>query len=360
MPVTGSALAAASSESPGVSAGTRARAAAAFLAGAGWGAAARAPLAGDASARRYERLTAPSGGTAVLMDAPPGCGDDTAAFVAIARHLAALGLSPPAILAEDHALGFLLIEDLGDDLFARLLRDDPAREAGLYAAAAGVLAELHRHPPPPGLPRLDAATMPEAAAPAFDWYATYAGKAAAEGVRAAVTEALAEALDRLSPLTRPVLILRDFHAENLIWLPGRAGVAQVGLLDFQLAHEGHPAYDLVSLVEDARRDLSEAGRAAAVGAYLAATGAEAAPLAAAMAVQGAQRNLRILGIFARLSLAFGKPQYVDLMPRVWGHLQRDLAHPGLSALARAAAPLPEPTPAVLARLKALCGTVPAP
>lgn len=342
-----------------VSALPRSNAAAAFLAAAGWGAAARAPLAGDASARRYERLTSASGATAVLMDAPPGCGEDTGAFVAIARHLAGLGLSPPAILAEDHAQGFLLLEDLGDALFARILRDDPGREGELYAAAAGLLADLNRHTPPPGLPRLDATTMPALAAPAFDWYAAHAGVDVPPGACAALTGALAEALDRLAPVRAPALILRDYHAENLIWLPGREGAARVGLLDFQLAHEGHPAYDLVSLVEDARRDVSAAGRAAAVGAYLDATGAEADALAAAMAVQGAQRNLRILGVFARLSLQHDKPQYVDLIPRVWGHVQHDLSHPALAALARAAAVLPAPTPAVLTRLKDRCGTVPA-
>ncbi len=361
MPLTDAGPAAAVPGDPGLAPedATRAAAATAFLSGAGWGAARRAALAGDASARRYERLTAADGDRAVLMDAPPGCGDDTAAFVAIARHLAALGLSPPAILAEDHARGFLLIEDLGDGLFARLLRDDAAREPELYAAAAAVLAELHRHPPPPGLPRLDAATMPALIAPAFDWYAAHAAEAPAPDASAAIAGALAEALDRLAPVPRPVLILRDYHAENLIWLPDRHGTARVGLLDFQLAHEGHPAYDLVSLVEDARRDVSEAGRAAAIGAYLEATGAEAAQLEAAMAVQGAQRNLRILGIFARLSLQHGKPQYVDLIPRVWGHVRRDLAHPALTALARAAQALPPPTPAVLSRLKDRCGTIPA-
>ncbi|MCX7646222.1 MAG: phosphotransferase [Rhodobacteraceae bacterium] len=342
-------------------AGERAAAAVAFLAAAGWGDARRTPLAGDASMRRYERLTRPDGSRAVLMDAPPGAGEDVAAFARIAGHLAAIGLSPPAILAGDIPGGFLLLEDLGDALFSRVVATAPEREAALYAAAADVLAEVQRHAAPPGLPRLDAATMPEQAAIAFDWYLAGAtGRPAPSDARAAFVAALGEALERLAPVgPEPVLILRDYHAENLIWLPDRQGPARVGLLDFQLAHVGHPGYDLVSLVEDARRDVSAAAREAAIAAFVAATGRGRAALDAALAVLGAQRHLRILGVFARLALRDGKTRYLGLLPRVWGQLRGALSHPGLADLARATAPLPAPDPALLARLEASCGTLPA-
>jgi aminoglycoside/choline kinase family phosphotransferase len=331
-----------------------------FLGDAGWGGAARALLAGDASMRRYERITRETGETAVLMDAPPP-GEDVRPFVAIARHLAGLGLSAPRILAEDAERGFLLLEDLGDELFACLLARDPAREAELYAAAGDVLAALHRHPAPMGLARLDATTLPPLVAPVFDWYfAGAAGHPAPAEARAALEAALAETLERLAPVSRPVLVLRDYHAENLIWLPGRADAARVGLLDFQDARAGHPGYDLVSLLEDARRDVAVETRQEVIRRYLDETGSGAEALEAALAVLGAQRNLRILGVFARLSLRFGKPRYVDLIPRVWGHLARDLTHPALADVARAAQYLPAPEPALLQSLKDLCGTCPLP
>ena len=331
--------------------------AARFLDAAGWAGARRAGLAGDASHRRYERLAAGTGETAVLMDAPPGTGEDVRPFLAIARHLSGLGLSAPRILAADAEHGFLLLEDLGDDLFARLLARDPSRETGFYAAATDVLVELHRQPAPEGLAAYDARTMPPLAALAFDWYlAGASGTAPREAARGALTGAMAEALAAHAAAPRPVLVLRDYHAENLIWLPDRQGPARVGLLDFQDARAGHPGYDLISLIEDARRDVSEPTRAAAIRRYLDATGTAGEPFGAALASLGAQRNLRILGVFARLSMLYGKPHYVDLIPRVWQHLQRDLSHPALARLARAAAPLPAPSPAILQRLKDLCGT----
>jgi hypothetical protein len=329
----------------------RARTAAAFLDAAGWGAAERQPLAGDASARRYERLRQ-AGAQAVLMDAPPGQADDTRAFARIARHLAALGLSPPALLAEDHAQGFLLLEDLGDALFSRVLADRPEAEAALYAEAAGVLAAVQRGGLAVDLPCLSAAEWAAAAGLAWSVYAPAAG--GPDGPAEAAGAALAEALDRHGGGPR-VLILRDYHAENLLWLPGRAGLARVGLLDFQLAQGGHPVYDLVSLVQDARRDVGPAAAAAAVRRFGADTGHEAGAIGAAMAVWGAQRALRILGVFARLAVDQGKPRYLPLMPRVWGHLEAALRHPALAALApMVAGALPPPDPATLDRIAAQC------
>jgi hypothetical protein len=321
-----------------------------FLDGCGWGAATRAHLAGDASDRRYERLRLGSA-TAVLMDSPPGGADDPGAFVAMAGHLRGLGLSAPAVLAADLGQGLLLLEDLGDDLYARLLASEPAREAALYAAAVDVLVHLQQAPAPAGLPDLTAADWAEAAGFALDWYVR-----AATGMVPDNTAFLATLTDALrAHADGPrVLILRDFHAENLLWLPGRAGLAAVGLLDFQLGQMGQPGYDLVSLLQDARRDVSPETEAAMLARF-----AGGADLSAHYATLGAQRALRILGIFARLCVQGGKPQYLRLIPRVWGQLQRNLAHPALADL-RAVCDkvLPEPTPDVLSRIMRQCPTSP--
>lgn len=331
---------------------SRSTSAGAFCAATGWGEARRSFLAGDASARRYERLARTGGATAVLMDAPPGSGEDLGAFLRIARHLRDLGLSAPAVLAADPEAGFLLLEDLGDGLFARLLAADPGREAELYAAAADVLLRVQAAPPPPGLPIYDAAAMAEAVAPAITHY-----RAALTGEHddpAPLTAAMRGALDALPPAP-PVMILRDYHAENLLWLPGRSGIARVGLLDFQLAMVSHPAYDLVSLLQDARRDIAPGVEAATLARFAAATGAPPETLAAAYRAIGAQRHLRILGIFARLATDQGKTAYIDYIPRIWRDLWRDLADPALAPLAEAAsALLPAPDPESLERLKTRC------
>ena len=327
-----------------------------FLVATGWAEATAAPLAGDASARSYQRLTRADGATAVLMRS--GADDSTPRFLTIAHHLTTLGFSAPEVLAGDPQDGRLLLEDLGDGVFARLVEADPAAEPALYRAAAGFLADLHRHPAPPDLPLQTPAMLAAAVAPAADWYLGQGTEQPAAA--AALARTLEPALATILPAAQPVLVHRDFHAENLIWLPGRAGAAQVGLLDFQDALVGHPAYDLVSLVEDARRDLSPGIRAVVVEEYARLTGSDPATLDTAMAILGAQRNLRILGIFARLTLAAAKPRYVPLIPRVWGHLQGDLAHPALAPLAETVARLlPAPGPDLLADLTDRCGTIPA-
>ncbi len=329
----------------------RATAASRFLAQAGWGGATRRHLAGDASDRRYERLRA-GAATAVLMDNPPGGADDPAAFVAMARHLRALGLSAPEVRVADTNVGFLLLEDLGDDLFARLLDTDPSREADLYAAAVDVLCHLQAAPAPQGLPDLTAADWAQAAGFALDWYAF-----AATGTKPAPGAFLAtlETAIRAHADGPRVLILRDYHAENLLWLPGRGGIARVGLLDFQLGQMGQPGYDLVSLLQDARRDVAPQTEAAMIARFATTTGADPTAFAAQYATLGAQRALRILGVFARLCLVAGKPGYLPLIPRVWGQLQRNLAHPALADLRTACDEvLPPPTPDVLTRIKSQC------
>lgn len=330
--------------------------AAAFIDAAGWSDADRRFLAGDASPRTYDRLTRP-GGTAVLMDAPPERGEDVRPFVAMARHLRGLGLSAPDILAEDAANGFLLLEDLGDDLFARVLARDPAAERPLYTGAIEVLAALQAAPAPPDLPAHAPDFMAKAAGLSLTWYARAVTGQPHDP--APLVRAMADAMATRCT-ARPVLVLRDYHAENLLWLPRRTGLARVGLLDFQMGSMGQPEYDLVSLLQDARRDVSPDLAAPLIAQFARITGADPDRTAAACAVLGAQRALRILGGFTRLSLHFGKPGYVRLIPRVWAHLQADLAHPALADVRAAVACLPAPTPEALQRITDLCGTVPSP
>ncbi|SIO20252.1 aminoglycoside phosphotransferase family protein [Vannielia litorea] len=318
-----------------------------FLSAAGWGDAQRTALAGDASARSYQRLTR-GNERAVLMLDPEG---NVAPFLSIAAHLAAQGLSAPRILAADPAHGLVLMEDLGDDLIARISSTDPSREEALYLAATDVLVALHAAPLPAGLQPYGPAEMAVMIAPAAEFYATAAGVPLTHDQWHHLTAALEEAL-LASDMPPPVMIHRDYHAENLLWLPDRAGAARVGLLDFQDALAGHPAYDLASLLGDVRRDVAGPVREAAIRHYLAATGHDGAGFRAALAAQGAQRNLRILGIFARLCTRLGKPHYLELMPRVWSLLLADLAHPTLENLRDVVLDaIPEPTPERLDRIR---------
>ena len=331
----------------------------AFLSGTDWAGAELRPLAGDASLRSYQRLHRADGSTAVLMDAPPGSGEDIRPFCAMARHLTALGLSAPALLKEDAEAGLLLLEDLGDALYARVIAEDPALAAPLYDAAAEALRVLHAAPPPEGLAAYDTGIMTQMSVLAYTWY--QAG-ATGQGVRN-----LPFFVTTLQPLLAtletepPVVILRDYHAENLLWLPDRDGAARTGLLDFQDAMLGHPAYDLVSMLQDARRDVDPALEDAMVPRFAAATGRDPDTFRRAYDLLGVQRNLRILGVFARLSMHYGRPRYVDFIPRVWGLLCRSLDRPGLEPLReRLLTDLPEPTPEILQTLRDKCATVPQP
>ena len=329
----------------------------AFLARAGWGAAERAHLAGDASARSYERIRL-GGKVAVLMDAPPEAGEGTAEFLRIGAHLAGLGLSSPQVYEADEGLGFLLLEDLGDALYTNVLQNDPALERPLYDAAIDVLLAVQAAPMPGDVPDLSARDWAEAAGFAPDWYvaAITGQRPDAAGFTAVLTQTLADHADAAR-----VLILRDYHAGNLLWLPDRKGVTRVGVLDFQQAQGGQTGYDLVSLLQDARRDVDPATEAAGLARFAAGKGLVVADLSAAYAALGAQRALRILGIFARLCLVAGKPAYIAMIPRVWGQLQRNLAHPALGALrAECLALLPEPTAKNLCQIEVLCGKNPFP
>ena len=318
-----------------------------FLLFAGWHDAEHAPVAGDASSRQYTRLTQ-GGESAILMQDPEG---DVANFARIAEYLLRVGLSAPKILARDVGKGLLLIEDLGTNLFADLLKTSLEQEEELYRLATDVLLHLHQQTPPE-LPIASIDHLSGITDIAFDSYLTGAGGDANDAAKADLQTAISDALSAHAPIA-DVVILRDYHAENLLWLPDRDGVHQAGILDFQDALVGHRAYDLVSLLEDARRDVSDATRAATVRHFAENTGQSVSGIETQMAVLGAQRNLRILGVFARLARVRGKPQYVDLIPRVWGHLRRDLSHSALSDVKKIVdQSLPTPSETVLKRLKA--------
>ncbi len=289
--------------------------ASAFLDRAGWGGSAILPVAGDASFRRYFRVEG-TGRTAILMDAPPDL-EDSKPFLAVARHLDAIGFRAPRILAEDMALGLFLLEDFGDARMREEIEADPAAEIPIYSQAIDLLADLHANPPA-DIPPYDMAVYQREAGLFPLWYMPAVGAACdAEAWQAAWDEALAPIAHDQS-----TTVLRDYHAENIMLLKEGG----LGLLDFQDALAGHPAYDLVSLLQDARRDVPQAVEAAMIARYAARRPFDEA----AYALLGAQRNAKILGIFTRLWKRDGKPRYLGFQPRVWSYLERDLTHPALA------------------------------
>ena len=293
----------------------------AFLKTAGWGDAAIEPLAGDASFRRYFRIRRASGKTAMLMDAPPP-EEDPQPYLRAAKWLDANGLRAPHILAEDAPRGLVLIEDFGEVRMREYLDQWPGDEAAIYRTAIDALIDLHRLPPGPFLDYSMSEYMREARL-FTDWYCP------AQNLyidSASYTSAWEKVLGEMLPRQRPgVTVLRDYHAENIMLL---GNLEQQGLLDFQDALVGHPAYDLVSLLQDARRDVSPELEAQMFDYYAQKTGA-GADFLADYARLGAQRNAKIVGIFVRLWKRDGKPRYLDLIPRVWALLERDLSHPAL-------------------------------
>ena len=296
-----------------------------FLEACGWAGARIEPLAGDASFRRYFRVIG-EGRSAVLMDAPPPH-ENPRPFAAVAQWLCSTGLSAPEIIAHDLDKGLLLLDDFGDARLRETLDEDPARERELYELATDVLIHLHRHPPMPGLPAHGLDQWLEELKLFTDWYCPALGLTVdLEDYRAAWTEVLEPvASDGLGPVT----ILRDYHAENIMLVGGREGVAHLGLLDFQDAHAGHPAYDLASVLEDARRDVPQALERAMMDRYMGATG-QVESFERAYWALAAQRNTRILGVFTRLWKRDDKPHYTQFQPRMWGLLERDLASPQLA------------------------------
>lgn len=333
----------------------------AFLSRAGWGAAARDRLPGDASTRSYERLTM-DGRRAMLMNQPRAvetepCPPDadpeqrTAlgynalarlaagrvdAFVACARHLKSLGLSAPDILYAEPENGLAVLEDLGDALYARLI-ETGTPETPLYEAAIDALVTLHAASPPDVLPggwpllSYDELALKTAHDIFTEWMPRFR-PVSFDNVALAAWEALWAPVRAHGAAHADVFCHRDYHAENLIWLPDRAGAARVGLLDFQDAVKAHKAWDLSMLLHDARRTVSPELEAACLERYLAATGLARASFLSDYHALGALNIVRILGIFARLVTRDGKPRYAAFMPRLWTYLDRCLADPALTGM----------------------------
>jgi hypothetical protein len=335
-----------------------------FLEDTGYATAYRQRIAGDASTRSYERLTRSANGVIksfILMNAPPRpdgptvkrglphsalahLAEDVKPFVAIAKGLRERGFSAPKIFAADHDSGFAVLEDLGSEPL--VAGDPPVPVAERYERATDLLVDLHRRKLPDLLtvaPHIDY-RMPVYDLEAFlieaelllDWYLPHRGAAAGAGGRALFRSLWRDAL-------RPALyaprtwVLRDYHSPNLLWLGDRDGVAAVGLLDFQDAVMGPAAYDLASLLQDARIDVPEELEAALFARYVqgrreAQGEFDAEAFALLYATLAAQRATKILGIFARLDRRDGKPQYLRHLPRVFACLRRTLTHPGLAAL----------------------------
>ena len=332
----------------------------AFLDESGFGAARRRRMQGDASTRIFERLTL-DGRTAVLMDAPrrpdgppvrdgksysaiAHLAEDVVPFVAIAAALRAHKISAPAILDADLERGLVIMEDLGDE---RIVGGDrPAPIEACYAAAVDLLASLHNQKLPevlPVAPHLDyrlppydmAAFLIEAQL-LLDWYLPAAGVVASAETRESFLALWREAL---TPAVEapPTWVLRDYHSPNLLWLPEREDIARIGVLDFQDALLGPAAYDVASLLQDARVDVPESLEVALLGRYVRARRAgdahfDAAAFTRLYATLTAQRATKIVGIFARLDRRDGKPQYLRHIPRLWAYLQRSLMHPALAPL----------------------------
>ncbi len=308
-----------------------------FLQSAGWADAAIEAIPGDASFRRYFRLRraqAASGGDApacsadaagaMLMYAPPP-EEDPRPFLKVAHWLSDHGLRAPAIFAEDAAAGWVLIEDFGPERMREWIDAHPADEEKIYRGAIDTLVNLHGKPAGP-FPAYDMPTYAREADLLTQWYCPAMGLSVDEASYAAAwQEALAPLLSGNAPT---VTVLRDYHAENIM-LPSDGSQ---GLIDFQDALAGHPAYDLVSLLQDARRDVSPELEAKMLDYYRAAAKTDG-DFEADYARLGAQRNAKIVGIFTRLAKRDGKPHYLSLIPRVWEAMERDLQHPALGPVA---------------------------
>lgn len=341
----------------------------AFLKAAGLGHAERRPLPGDASTRRYERLILPSGASLMLMDAPPAAESPSCdpawtpaeraaagwnalarlaagrvdAFAATAAFLRSRGLSAPGIEALDADQGLAVIEDFGEGVFARLI-EHGQDERALYFAAIDAQARLHEQAPPAVLsvdgrswPLLtyDATALKAGGDLFIDWQPKF-NPALDFGAEArAEWDALWSDIAGRGEAGAAVFAHRDFHAENLLWLPDRAGPARVGLIDFQDAVLAHPSWDLHSLLQDARRDVAPALEAAALDRYFShRPSLDREAFMADYAALAALNEVRILGVFARLVVRDSKPRYRQFMPRMWGQLQRNLQNPALAPLKR--------------------------
>lgn len=313
----------------------------AWLAHSAWSKWTKHPIAGDASSRRYYRLKRDGNAPLILMIDVAG---DTDRFALISSTLSEWGLAAPKIHFHNSDAGIMVISDLGSTDFAAHITANPTDEMTLYRATSQILQTLHK-----SAVTLDLATItPEVAADmislATEHYAM--PQSSNTALRDAMLWSYANLVD-----PDPHIALRDFHAENLIWRPALDGNDRVGLLDFQDAVYAPAGYDLMSLVRDARRDVSPAVADAMMKDFCTQIGRDLPDMSAHLACVSAQRNLRILGIFARLVKQDGKVKYLSLLPRVWAHLMTDLTHPALTELQKVVlAELPPPNAFTLQRL----------
>ncbi|MEO0342571.1 MAG: phosphotransferase [Pseudomonadota bacterium] len=280
-----------------------------------------APLTADASARQYYRGTSGQS-SLILMDAPPKHGENIEPFLDVTKRLHGFDLKAPEILVYDIVTGFILMEDFGDNLVATHCKNHPQDEDSIYRSAIDVLAVLKSQSNRCDLAPYDRDVYHQEAALVLDWYCAPLTTSA----RRAFFDGLDAALGHLSPHP-PVLTLRDYHAENLIWRSDMSGTDRLGLLDYQDALAGHPAYDLVSLIEDARRPIAKGLHEKLVQYAAKCLIIPVESLRQDVAILGAQRNLKIIGIFARLFKRDGKAKYPPMIPHVFDLLQTDLAHP---------------------------------
>jgi hypothetical protein len=294
-----------------------------FLGAMGWQGASVTPLVADASFRRYFRIRRSNGDSAMLMHAPPPH-EDPVPFLEMTRYLLAAGFRAPHIYAEDVSAGFLLLEDFGDQHMKLFVESNPAAERETYQSAVSVLAQLSVAPVA-NVAAYDLSAYLREVRLLTEWFMPNMGLPFDQDEFDALW------IDTLTPIAnadfQKVTVLRDYHAENIMLL----GDGGQGLIDYQDALAGHPAYDLVSILQDARRDVAPALESAMLDHYAALTGADD-EFRMHYALLGAQRNTKIIGIFTRLWKRDGKTRYLDFLPRMWGLLERDLEHPELISL----------------------------
>lgn len=293
-----------------------------FLKGSQWENWTQLALAGDASSRRYLRLTNENQ-SVILMDADPQTGQSTATFVKIGDWLTDQHLCPPQTLLHDPNNGLLLLEDLGPTDFAIQLTHAPDQATQLYTAATDILVALDRATPPPDLARMTPEVGGEMLEITAEWYG--------DPQQTQIANEMSDHMARLCP-TANKIALRDYHAENLIWRADKNGTDRVGLLDYQDAFIAPRGYDLVSLLRDVRRVVDPDLARATTDHFIAETDADPNAIQAALACLAVQRNLRILGVFARLARRDGKTRYMAMIPHVWQMIQTDLTHPALQKL----------------------------